>query len=789
MRRSPKSPSDSFPGAQQFADLIVRSIRRTTLRAATLPLTFAATVLTNYVRADNRAEVFELPRIEVIGTTPLPGLGTALSDVPANVQVFGNRDFARQRPLDLTGFLDRNANSVGVGSGQGNPHQQDLNFRGFAASPLLGTPQGISVFQDGVRVNESFGDVVNWDLLPRSAISTIQLIPGSNPVFGLNTLGGALAVYTKSGAQYPGAALELSTGSFGRRSAQFEYGGASDRIDYFATGNVAEDDGWAEHNPSRVRQFFGKTGFQDVRSDFDLSMTLADNTLQGTQTLPVSFLDMPRQAYTFPDTNRNRLALLAAKGSRFLDDSSLLGGNAYFRHYRNDNVSSNVNNEYGAVDPDTGLPQLNQATNDRSQIDQKSWGAGLQLTKQSEIARRANQFVFGVSVDSGDTRFTQQSQPAMFAANRDTIALGEYAPETDVGTTNRYLGVFFADTLALTGEWTLSLSGRYNHARIRISDRTGGDAGLNGNFTFARFAPAIGINYKPSSSMTAYATYNEGMRAPSPVELTCADAAAPCKLPNIFLAEPPLKKVVSHTFEAGARGKWSTELEWAAAAYRTDLDDDIQFIASGSGAINAGYFQNVGRTRRQGVELAGTAHIGGLDLSLRYSHIDATFRSSFVAASPNNSSADENGAISVQPGDRIPGIPADSLKLRADLDVDVRWAVGASVVFASSQFAHGDENNRDAGGRIPGYTVADLDVRFQTNAALQIFASAANLFDRRYQNFGLLGANAFTGPAHTFGPALGLEPVSEQFRAVGAPRTLWIGVRYAIGRQPAAIER
>ena len=789
MRRSPKSPSDSFPGAQQFADLIVRSIRRTTLRAATLPLTFAATVLTNYVRADNRAEVFELPRIEVIGTTPLPGLGTALSDVPANVQVFGNRDFARQRPLDLTGFLDRNANSVGVGSGQGNPHQQDLNFRGFAASPLLGTPQGISVFQDGVRVNESFGDVVNWDLLPRSAISTIQLIPGSNPVFGLNTLGGALAVYTKSGAQYPGAALELSTGSFGRRSAQFEYGGASNRIDYFATGNIADDDGWAEHNPSRVRQFFGKAGFQDVRSDFDLSMTLADNTLQGTQTLPVSFLDMPRQAYTFPDTNRNRLALLAAKGSRFLDDSSLLGGNAYFRHYRNDNVSSNVNNEYGAVDPDTGLPQLNQATNDRSQIDQKSWGAGLQLTKQSEIARRANQFVFGVSVDSGDTRFTQQSQPAMFAANRDTIALGEYAPETDVGTTNRYLGVFFADTLALTGEWTLSLSGRYNHARIRISDRTGGDAGLNGNFTFARFAPAIGINYKPSSSMTAYATYNEGMRAPSPVELTCADAAAPCKLPNIFLAEPPLKKVVSHTFEAGARGKWSTELEWAAAAYRTDLDDDIQFIASGSGAINAGYFQNVGRTRRQGVELAGTAHIGGLDLSLRYSHIDATFRSSFVAASPNNSSADENGAISVQPGDRIPGIPADSLKLRADLDVDVRWAVGASVVFASSQFAHGDENNRDAGGRIPGYTVADLDVRFQTNAALQIFASAANLFDRRYQNFGLLGANAFTGPAHTFGPALGLEPVSEQFRAVGAPRTLWIGVRYAIGRQPAAIER
>src|SRR5262249_24084943 len=164
----------------------------------------------------------ELPSVVVIGTTPLPGLGTALKDVPANVQTFNRRDFDRQRPLDLTDFLGANANSVGVGAAQGNAYQQDINFRGFTASPLLrapqaattfggspaspllGAPQGLSVFQDGVRINEAFGDVVNWDLLPQSAISSVQLIPGSNPVFGLNTLGGALAIYTRSGAQYPG---------------------------------------------------------------------------------------------------------------------------------------------------------------------------------------------------------------------------------------------------------------------------------------------------------------------------------------------------------------------------------------------------------------------------------------------------------------------------------------------------------------------------------------------------------------------------------------------------------
>ena len=717
-------------------------------RLAALALAWS---LINGAAADNPAEVFELPAIEVVGTTPLPGLGTPLKDVPANVQTFSRRDFDRQRPFDLTDFLGRNANSVAAGSAQGNAYQQDLMFRGFTASPLLGTPQGLSVFQDGVRINESFGDVVNWDLLAPSAISSVQLIPGSNPAFGLNTLGGALAIYTRSGAQYPGGAIELSGGSFGRKSAEFEYGGKQDRVDYFATANFSDENGWAEHNPSRIKQFFGKLGYQDDLNDLDLSLTLADNTLQGTQTLPESWLDTPRQAYTFPDINENRLAFATLKGSRFLSDSALLGGTAYYRHYRNNNVSSNVNNDYGSIDPDTGLPQSNEATNDQSTIDQKSWGLGVQLTLTGDLAARKNQFLLGASGDFGNTGFRQQSQNATFTSDRNTITTGPFEPETDVATTNRYLGAYFADTLALDEQWTLTLSGRYNYARIAITDLSGEDPDLNGTYTFTRFNPAVGINFNPSPLLTVYATFNEGNRAPTPIELTCSNASAPCKLPNVFLADPPLQQVVSKTFEAGARGKLSPALQWAAAIYRTDLENDIQFIASGAGATNIGYFQNVGPTRRQGVELTGAGQWGDLRVTLRYSYIDATFRSTFLAASANNSTADD-GAITVQPGDRIPGIPAN-----------------------------GDENNHDVHGPVPGYTVVNLDSQWQVTTSLQLFASIANLFNRQYQNFGLLGVNAFTGPDRTFGPALGIDPVSEQFRGLGAPRGFWVGLRYAFG--------
>jgi outer membrane receptor protein involved in Fe transport len=567
--------------------------------------------------ADNPAEVMELPSVQVVGTTPLPGLGVPLAEVPGNVQLFGNRALATQRPPTLTQFLDQNANSVSATSGQGNLFQQSITFRGFAASPLLGTPQGMSVFQDGVRVNESFGDVVNWDLLPPMAISSIQLIPGSVPAFGLNTLGGALAIYTKSGAQYPGANVEISGGSFRRFEAQAEAGGSSDKLDWYATGRYLDDGGWAEHNSSLIKQFFGKVGYQDAITDFDVSATLADNTLEGSQTLPLSMLSNPRQAYTYPDRNQNQLAFFAAKGSRFLDETLLLGGNAYYRRYKNTNFSSNVNDDYG--DPDDDPPQTNEAFNDRSTIDQQSWGGGLQLTKNAKTGAIAHQIVGGVTGDFGRTRYTQDAQTANFTSDRGTVATGPFVVDTDADLSNDYFGAYVADTITLDPQWTLTLAGRYNWAKISIADRTGHDPALDGTHRYSRFSPAIGVNYNPTPALTTYASYNEGMRAPTPIELTCADPDAPCKLPNQFLADPPLNKVVAKTFEFGGRGKLGTASSWAAAAYRTELDDDIQFIAAGSGATNAGYFQNVGKTRRQGIELNAATRVGDWFFDLRYS--------------------------------------------------------------------------------------------------------------------------------------------------------------------------
>jgi iron complex outermembrane recepter protein len=722
--------------------------------------------------ADNPAEVLELPTVEVIGTTPLPGLGTPVKDVPANVQVITTKDISKQHTLDLTDYLEQNPNSVSINSGQVNPFQQDVNFRGFTASPLLGTPQGISVFQDGVRINEPFGDSVNWDLIPQSAISSIQVIPGSNPQFGLNTLGGALSIYTKSGLQYPGTSVEAYGGSFGRKSIEFETGrGFGKGFDYFLTANFLEETGWRDFSPSRLKQAFAKVGWQDEKSDIDISFTLADNMLQGTQALPVSFLDRRKQAYTWPDITNNKLTFLNVEGSHFFTDDVLLGGNVYFRRLETDQFNSNVNDAFD------GMTSINQAINDRSSIEQNGYGGAIQLTLTQKLFAKKNQFTVGTSTDWGDVKFRQESQPADFTSDRGTVAVGDFELQTDVNTKNRYYGIYFTDTLSFSEAWSLTLSGRYNRAEVKIADRSGVDPRLNGEHTFTRFNPAVGVNFNPIPKLTAYATYNEGMRAPTPIELTCADPNAPCKLPNNFLADPSLKKVVSKTIEVGSRGKFGEAGSWSAAAYRTNLADDIQFISSG-GAVNAGFFQNVGETRRQGLELTGGTKFGKLGLTARYSYVDATFQSDFIVNSPNNSSADGNGDIQVRAGNRIPGIARHSVKLRLDYEFTEQLSLGANILYSAGVFARGDENNQDRNGETSGYTIVNLDGRYQIGKKWQVFGRVTNLFDKNYENFGVLGQNFFNTPDRTFSPSQGVDPQPEQFRSPGAPRGIWVGARY-----------
>lgn len=732
-------------------------------------------------RAENAAAEFEAPSVEVIGTTPVQGIGVPINQVPANVQAVTSKDIQSQRTLDLSEYLDTNLGNVSINQGQNNPFQPDIYFRGMTASPLLGTPQGLSVYFDGVRINEPFGDVVNWDLIPQNAISTVNLIPGSNPVFGLNTLGAALSVNTKSGFQYPGGSASLYGGSWGRKALEAEYGGHKGEWDWFVAGNAFKEDGWRDHSPSDVRQLFAKFGHETAENDFDVSLLLADNDLQGTQALPVSWLNTREQAYTWPDRNQNQVQSLNARGSMFLSAEQLIAGNIYLRHYKNTNTSSNVNDEYNGTDQvtcDGTGDGACTAINDRSIIDTDGYGAAVQYSLLSPLAGMKNALSVGLTADLGKTNFKQFDQEALFSADRSAVGQDEFELHTDAETTTHYYGLYATDTLSVSDQLHVTLSGRLNRAKVKIEDKTGSLPQLNGNHTFTRFNPAIGVNYNPQPTLTTYAAYSEGMRAPTALELTCADPNAPCRLPNNFLADPPLQKVVAKTLEIGARGKISDALRWSVAAYRTDLKNDIVFISSGGAIANTGYFANIPKTRRQGFEMGvnGAAH--HLHYALNYGYTASTFESDLTINSPNNSTADGGGDIQVRPGDKIPAIPQHTAKLRLAYEGADVFSIGTSVVYSGSQYARGDENNQDVNGKVSGYTLIHLDGSFNVTPDFSLFFRVHNLLDKEYETFGILGENFFNGPNRTFDKNL---ESAEQFRSAGAPRAFWVGIRYDFG--------
>ena len=802
-----------------------------------------------------------LTPVQVIGTTPLNGVGIPKDQVPSNVQTATGDDLDRSHAIEIGEFMKRRLGSVYVNEVQNNPFQPDINYRGFTASPLLGTPQGLSVFVDGVRINQPFGDVVSWDLIPRAAIAGMTLMPGSNPVFGLNTLGGALSVTTKDGWTAPGSSIQVTGGSYGRFSGEFETGGSSpDGLSWYLTANRFHDQGWRDASPTDVAQLFGKLGWRSASSQLALSIATANNDLTGNGLQEQGLLARDRASvYSLPDKTRNKSWMVNLVGSHRIDDHLSVSGNAYYRNIRSATSNGNVNDDAlarsiyqpsadeqaalraagysgfpaaGANAANTPFPQwrciANRLRNDEpaekcdgvintTHTLQNNEGLSGQLDAEGEVAGHRNLLVAGAAFDLSHVRFTQGSELGYLNPDRSITGVGAFGDggltggtidgvpyDTRVNLTGRTqtASLFATDTFAIDARTHLTVSGRYNRTTVTTRDSInpgGGSGSLDGDNTFSRFNPAAGITFSPVPQVTLYGGYNQGTRAPSVIELGCADPTNPCKLPNAFAGDPPLRQVIARTFEAGVRGGDRKVLDWNLGLFRTDNKDDILFVADN--AAGFGYFRNFGRTRRQGVEAGFNGHAASVAFGANYTLLDATYRSAETLNGGANSSNDQalagfpgvDGSIAIAPGDRIPSTPRHLFKAYGEVDFASVWSVSLDMIAIGRSFARGNENNQNAAdgtfylgsGASAGYAVYNLGIDYRPTKRIKLFAQINNLFDRGYATASQLGASAFTGDgafrARPFAAnANGDFPLQHStFYSPGTPRTVVVGLRYA----------
>ena len=759
-------------------------------------------------------------QVDVVAIAPTPGRGIDRGRIPATVSVISAAELEDRQVSSLSDALNEQFGSVTLEGTTTNLFQPTLRFRGFTASPLLGLPQGVAVYQNGVRVNEPFGDTVQFDLIPQFAVGQIQLSAGTEPTYGLNALGGALVLNLKNGFNHTGFRGEFSGGSFERYAATAEWGANAGPWAVYFGATRFDESGWRPASPSKVTQAVADVAYRDETIDAGVSFTYADSSMNGNGPAPVELLDVDRSAvFTYPDITDNRLGFAQGRFDltvsptwsvqvtgyyRDLDRKTLNGDEAGFEACDDDFLPPGAPIGtlcFGADDDDADedeeahpLVDLRNgrfiteddtegnAANNRTTTRSAGYGATLQATAAAAFGGgRENVLTLGASADLADVGFTFTSEVGALTPDRGVTGSGllagiyGQAPDdqfnTGLDTANRAFGLYFSDTLSLTEQTHLTVSGRFNHARIEIADRLG--TSLDGEHAFSRFNVGAGAVHQFSDAVSLFGRYGESNRAPTAAELSCADPAEPCRVPNAFLSDPPLEQAVARSVEAGLRGRVLNasrrRVNWSVAVYHTAIADDILFVASHE-LIGSGYFQNAGDTRRVGFDAELNGRVDRLGWYASYGLVDATFQSPLDLPSDEkvNAAATAGGFVAVEPGDRMPGIPRHSFKAGIRYALTDAWDVMLETITASSRVFVGDEGNDQA--ELAGYGITNLRSVYRAGDHVELFLRIDNLFDKHYATFGAL-AELELFLSEVPGAS---DP---RFVAPGAPRSGFGGVR------------
>ncbi|MCZ7594632.1 MAG: TonB-dependent receptor [Hyphomicrobium sp.] len=695
-------------------------------------------------------------------TAPTAAPVAAPVTVPSAVTNVTDSDIEHEGTGSIQQTLQQKVPGIIISDAAGNALRSELSYRGFDASPVSGRAQGVAVYQNGVRINEAFGDVVNWDVLPSNAIASMSVV-SNNPSFGLNALGGAVSILMKDGFSYQGGEVDVMGGSFGRRQVGVQAGGSSGNAGVYVAGEWFEDDGYRDFSASEVRRFYGDIGLKGTFAEMHFSLTAADNHFGATSAAPVELLDRSwSNTFTSPQTTDLEVYMPTISASVKATDTLTVSGVGYYRRYKNRVVDGNVSEadectanpaggnpleEYLCLEGDPLEPLLDQggalievddvAADDdlvgsieRLATTSDSWGGAVEGQEKAKLFGLPNLFIAGVSYDHGRTNYKTSSELGEIQPKYVVEGKGIFVDDPDelaprnLNAENTYWGVYFSNALDVTDQLTVTVGGRYNRATIKLEDNTTRFPELNTTNTYERFNPMAGANYKLLPGISLYGGYSESNRAPTPAELGCADPVNPCLIESFLTDDPPLEQVVGRTAEIGLRGQgtdFGGRYTWSAGLFRTLASDDILPVSTGTRL----YFVNGGDTLRQGVELSATYETRKWNAYASYALVDATL----------DKCNDPTGVCAfLVEGDRLPGIPRHRFKAGIEYSVTSKWKVGTDLVAASDQPFFPNEAGQ--GDKLAGYARVDLNTSYDVTQNVQVYGLVKNLFNSKYGLYG-----------------------------------------------------
>ena len=689
--------------------------------------------------------------ITVLGPARLPESRTSADGL--TVQVIDAREIRASGARTFQEALQR-IPGIHLADEQGNFRQEDLSLRGFSASPVTGVPQGISVFVDGVRVNEPAAEEVAFELIPLGDIERIEIVRGPNAIFGRNTLGGAIHILTRRGGREPEASVQIEGGSWKYQEARGVISGPLGPLSGYLSLSEFSDQGWRVRGAGHGVRAFGKLGASQEGASATLSYQFQVDRLQQPGSLPQTTLGTDRREnYTPGDFFAPALHFVTLNGRARLVSGLSVGVNGFFRSVDAEQFNASW------ISPDTRL--FNRTA---------SAGGTLQLDHRKRAGALQNRLSAGVEAMRSAVRLLvhEEANPR-FTTSEDGKPLPRLT--SDLYDRQWAWGAFLQEQAQITDGPLTGLAAtaalRFDRIAHDIAD-TSPDAPGNatGNAIFSAWIPAAGISWAIAPHWLVSTSWTAGFRAPAFLELTCADPAAPCVGLQAGLAPDPtltsLRPVRSRSLEAGVSGSPFGGLTATLTAFRADLRDDIySVVAPGTTRV---YFQNVGETRRMGLEMALRLEQGAFEVEAGYAYTRATFRGNFVLATPRT----PDGTEAVRPGAQLPLTPNHHLRLEARAQA-LQWlTLSAGFDYVGSQYFRGDEAN------VAPKVAPHLILRTGAEARWRAWTAtlrAVNVLDARYETF---GAFAPDGRA----PGRPIEP----FLTPGAPIRVVLGLRWDLER-------
>jgi outer membrane receptor for Fe3+-dicitrate len=620
----------------------------------------------------------------------------------------------------------------------GSRFKPTLIARGFTAGPVVGLPQGISVFVDGVPVNEPDAGQVNFDLLPLQHAAEVELLSGTASHLGPNSLGSAINIVTRRGGTAAVGETVFDIGSEGGYSAGISYEGEiSPGWNYYSGGTYSRERGWRQMTRGHRENAFGNLGRSRGDFGFNLQAYAAKSYAETAGSLPLSVYrvrpDSNLSSGDFEDTDQLHIAF-SGQGPM----ASGHGSAAVFLRQHNAQ-RFNVNQ---AADPDVRNFSAN-----------KTLGLHTDWRTRRAVGNHAVALRFGLGGSANKS------------AVRIRLERLDPGLTTDVRSLIRKLD---AHTLAEYdfGPVALSAGLRYDIVRVPFHNVLNPDRDTASTFT--RLSPRGGLSFVVGGLGSFYLSAGQSFRAPSLVELACADPLEPCPLPFALGDDPPLHPVVATTYEAG--GRWiSGKFVIGAAVYRTGVRDEIFLVPYEDGAAPEasridGYFRNISATRREGAEVSIDGAFGPVTASAAYGYTRGTFQVDDVEIFSIRAEAADSGAIvnRITKGDDLPLIPRHTASLGLSVNVGRGRQLGLELRHTGKRWLRGDEANEEP--PLSSHTILDLRAR-KDFGSWSLEGLIRNLLDVRYSAFGGFNINQ------------GANGAVERFLTPGDPRLYQLTVR------------